>query len=111
MLKSFNQAISFLVELCMRAALSYFGFACFPGTAMRWVVGLGLPAVAAVLWGFLLAPRSSRRLPIAPGVVLSTALFLLAAVLLFLCGQVVLGVIMAVVSLANRLLVLLRREW
>ena len=78
---------------------------------VRWVVGLGLPVVAIVVWAVILAPSSPRRLQIAPGLALSTALFLLAAVLLLVCGQVALGVVLAVISLGNRFLSLRWKQW
>jgi hypothetical protein len=44
----------------MLAALAYSGFALGDGVA-GWLLGLGLPALAATLWGIFLAPRSDRR--------------------------------------------------
>jgi hypothetical protein len=111
LLKGINEAVSFLLELAMLAAFAYFGFTCSAATLIRWVVGLGLPAIAIAMWAILLAPNSPRRLPIVPGLALSTALFLAAAALLLVSRQVVLGVIMALASLGNRLLILNRKQW
>ena len=45
----------------MLAALAYSGFAIGEG-ATAWLLGLGLPALAATLWGLLLAPKAKRQL-------------------------------------------------
>lgn len=44
----------------MLAALAYSGFTIGDG-ALGWVLGIGLPVLAATLWGILLAPKSSRQ--------------------------------------------------
>ena len=44
----------------MLVALAYSGFAIGDGV-LGWLLGLGLPALAATLWGILLAPKSSRQ--------------------------------------------------
>ena len=60
-----NLALRFLLEICLLVALAVWGFQTGTG-ALRWVLGLGAPAVAATLWGVWIAPASSRRLPM-PG--------------------------------------------
>ncbi len=106
-----NEAASFVLELGIVAAFAYFGFARFTDAAARWIVGLGLPALAIVLWGILLAPRSPRRLGMGPGLALSTLLYLCASAAWIAAGQVILGVVFLAVGLANRLLALLWKQW
>jgi hypothetical protein len=54
-----NAGLRFLLELAMLALLGYFGFAQFDGVA-AWGLGLGLPLVAAVLWGMFVSPKASH---------------------------------------------------
>jgi hypothetical protein len=110
-LKAMNKALSFLVEISMLAAYAYFGFTFFTDPVLPWVFGLGLPAVLIAVWGVLLAPKSRRRLKEAPGLALSSALFILAALLLMIDNQGVLGVILLALSVANRFLTLIWKQW
>jgi Protein of unknown function (DUF2568) len=54
-----NDGLRFLLELAALASLGYWGFAENDG-ALQWVLGLGLPAVAAGVWGTFVAPKASR---------------------------------------------------
>ena len=55
--KHANAGLRFLLELAMLASLGYFGFTQFDGVA-AWVLGCGLPLVAAVLWGVFVSPKA-----------------------------------------------------
>lgn len=55
-------AVRFLLELGALAALAYWGYRTGTGFA-RYALALGAPLAAAVVWGVLVAPKSSRRLP------------------------------------------------
>ena len=59
LLKNINLALAFLLELCMLAALGYWGFTLDQGLAIRVGAGLGVPLLAAVIWGVLMAPRAA----------------------------------------------------
>jgi Protein of unknown function (DUF2568) len=54
-----NDALRFALELAALAALGYWGFAEFDG-AVQWLVGLGVPLIAAAVWGTFVAPKASR---------------------------------------------------
>ena len=69
-------ALKFVLELCMLAALAYWGAQAGGSTAGDVALGVGAPLVAAVVWGVYAAPRSARRLPRARRVALDTALLL-----------------------------------
>src|SRR4051812_3223258 len=49
-------AVRFALELCALAALAWWGFS-FGDGAVSYVVGLGAPVAAAVVWGVLAAPK------------------------------------------------------
>ena len=59
-LKSLNLALAFLLELCLLAALGYWGFRVGSGWIARIALGVGAPAVVIAIWGIFLAPTSSH---------------------------------------------------
>lgn len=58
-LKLLNLALRFLLELCLLAAVGYWGFKTQSGLLMKILFGIGLPVLIAVLWGTFLAPGQS----------------------------------------------------
>ncbi len=61
-LKMLNLAVRFLLELCMYAAVGYWGFKTQNSWLMKIFLGIGLPVLIAVLWGTFLAPKATRPL-------------------------------------------------
>lgn len=59
-----NELLAFVIELAALACLSWWGFTAGGSAAARWLLGLGIPAVAIVLWGLFAAPRARVRLPL-----------------------------------------------
>ncbi|WP_392672229.1 YrdB family protein [Streptomyces sp. LN785] len=59
-----NELLAFAVELAALGCLSWWGFTTGDGVAARWLLGIGAPAVAIVLWGLFAAPRARIRLPL-----------------------------------------------
>ena len=51
LIKSVNLALRFLLELCALGALGYWGFKTGSTTSSKIGLGLGVPLVAAVVWG------------------------------------------------------------
>ncbi len=56
---SANDGLRFTLELAALASLGYWGFAEHDG-AVQWLLGLGMPLLAAVVWGAFVAPKASR---------------------------------------------------
>jgi hypothetical protein len=54
-----NDGLRFLLELAALGSLAYWGFDEHEGVA-QWLLGLGLPLVAAVVWGRFVAPKASH---------------------------------------------------
>src|SRR5512133_1052111 len=54
-----NDGLRFLLELAALASLGYWGFAEHDGV-VQWLLGLGAPLVAAVVWGRFIAPKASH---------------------------------------------------
>ena len=110
-LKGVNTALAFALELAMLVGFGYWGYHAGPNSVVGWVLAIGLPVVAISVWGAFFAPRAARRLPLVPGALLSLGLFLLAALAFGSARQPLAGGILAAVSVVNRVLVLLWRQW
>ncbi|MGW3657682.1 YrdB family protein [Streptomyces sp. NPDC005151] len=96
-----NELLAFVVELAALACLSWWGFAAGGGAAARWLLGLGIPAVAIVLWGLFAAPRARVRLPLW-GVLLVKAVVLGGGVYaVYRVGHPVAAVVAGVVVVVN----------
>lgn len=95
--------LALLSELAALAALAYWGFSVAGPTAVRVLLGVGLPVAAAVLWGLFAAPRALvRRTPL----VVATKVLVLggAALALVLRGNWILAALLAVAGLLGALL-------
>lgn len=108
--KNTNLALAFLLELCMLAALCYWGFVAGQGTLQKLVLGLGTPLVVAVVWGLFAAPRATRRLAGFGLFALKALLFCLAAVALWIAGLPALAIVFIVVVVLNGLLLYAWRQ-
>jgi hypothetical protein len=107
-LKNINLALAFLLELCMLAALGYWGFTLDQGLAVRVGAGLGVPILVAVVWGVLLAPRASNRLQEPLHLIVELIIFGLAIAALYAAGRPQLALAFGLVYTLN---VILRYVW
>lgn len=104
-MKELNLGLRFLLELALLFALGYWGFQAQP-PAMGWILGLGAPLLAAVIWGVWIAPKSQRRLHDPLRQFVEIALFAAAVLALIAAQQVTAAVILfALVTLNQVLLV------
>ena len=110
-LKGINATLAFLLELAMIAALGYWGYQSNDNALLKWLLAIGLPLIAIVIWALCFAPKATRRLSVVPGALLSLGLFLLAALALYSANQPVAAMVLAALAIANRILVLLWRQW
>lgn len=110
-LKGLNATLAFLLELAMLASLGYWGYQSNDNALLKWLLAIGLPLIAIVIWSLYFAPRSTRRLSIVPGALLSLGLFLLAALALYSANQPMAAMVLAALTIVNRVFVLLWRQW
>ena len=75
-----NEALAFLLELAMLAALGCWGATTGGSAAVHVLLGVGAPLTAVVVWGLFAAPKARIRLPMA-GVVAVKALAFGSAVM------------------------------
>jgi hypothetical protein len=111
MLKPLNASLTFFLELAMLIALGYWGFYGDKSVVIQWLLGIGLPLLAAVLWGIFLAPKATHRLGSTSGNLFSLILFLLAATVLFFTPYSVLAIIFALTAIANRVFIVIWKQW
>jgi hypothetical protein len=110
-LKGINLGVRFLLELCMLAAVGYWGFKTHSSWAMKILFGIGLPLLLAVIWGYFMAPRSAHRLS---GILFTIMDFILlgsGVVALYASGQINLAWIYAVVLVISEILRLLWKQY
>ena len=104
-----NLAIRFLLEVACLAALGYWGWRQGPGP-LRWILAIGLPIIAAVLWGTFAVPNDPSRSGTAPvpvpGVVrllLELAFFAVGTWVLYQTGRPQLGLIFGAIVVVHYL--------
>lgn len=105
-----NLAVRFLLELCMLAAVGYWGFKTQSSWALKTLFGIGLPVLIAVLWGTFLAPKATRPLSGASFLTLELILFSTGAFALFASGKPTLGWIYAIVLVVNKFLLIVWKQ-
>ncbi|PUZ23247.1 hypothetical protein DCC81_22905 [Chitinophaga parva] len=94
-LKNLNLVLKFAIELVMLGAFAYAGWIIPQQLAWKIIVPLVLLTVVILLWGRVAAPKSPTRLPFAKRVAFGLAMFMLAAVALYVAGQPVLALVYA----------------
>ncbi|RPI90986.1 MAG: DUF2568 domain-containing protein [Chloroflexi bacterium] len=109
-LKVLNFAVRFLLELCMLAAVAYWGFKTQSTWLLKILLGIGLPVLIAVLWGMFIAPRATRPLSGVPRLTLELLLFASGALALFASGKAALGWAYTIILIVNEVLLFLWKE-
>ncbi len=104
-LKNLNLALSFLLELAMLVAFGYWGFNTGESTVVHWILGLGVPVIAIVIWSIFNAPLSKRRLARTPRIILEVVMFSLGALALAVAGQTTWAAIFVVFIVINQILI------
>ena len=103
-IKSLNLALAFLLELCLLAALGYWGFCVGSGWIARIALGVGMPAIVIALWGIFLAPTSSQRLHDPWLLLAKIVLFGAATAALYAAGRPALAGVFATLFVVNSIL-------
>ena len=102
-----NLGVRFLLEMAALVAMGYWGWTQNEGV-WRWLLVIGLPLIAAVLWGTFAVPddpsRSGNAPVPTPGVIrllLELAFFALAVFLLTVSQRFSLGMALAVITVIH----------
>lgn len=91
-MKTLNLALAFVLELCLLAALGYWGWQTGGTLPVQIALGIGAPLLVAIVWGIFAAPASRRRLKQPWLTLLKIVLFGAGAFALFVVGQTMLAV-------------------
>jgi hypothetical protein len=94
-----------VLELCAFAALGYWGWQAGGSTLSQIVLAIVTPAAAIALWGLFVAPKATVRVSEPARWAIELLVFVGAGVALAASGQAILGILLAVVAVANGLLV------
>ena len=103
-LKLLNVAVRFLLELCLLAAVGYWGFKTHSGWLLKILFGIGLPVLIAVLWGMFIAPKAIRPLSGISYLILELTLLASGSVALFASGKSTLGWVYTITLIVNKIL-------
>jgi hypothetical protein len=109
-LKTLNLLVRFLLELCMLAAVGYWGFKVHSGWTTKIIFGIGLPILIAAVWGLFVAPKAIYPLSGASHVAISLLLLSAGAVALFAAGKANLGWVYLIVLAVNQILLLVWKQ-
>lgn len=110
LLKMINIGIRFLLEIGILGIFGYWGFKTGGGTFPRILLGIGAPILFAVVWGTLLAPKSSLRLDEPWLFMLELVIFALAGWALYSTGKAHLTIAFGAVYILNKILMIVWRQ-
>ena len=112
-----NLAVRLVLEIAALVAIGYWGFDQHSGV-WQFLLGLGLPLLAATAWGTFAVPGDPSRsgsapvpVPGAVRLLLELALFGLASWALYDAGHPLLGAILASITVAHYVLSYDRVAW
>ena len=110
LLKMLNIGLRFLLELGILVIFGYWGFKTGGGTFAKILLGIGAPILFAVVWGTLLAPKSSMRLGEPWLFLLELVIFALVSWALYSTGKVSLAMTFGVIYILNKMLMIVWRQ-
>ncbi len=104
-LKNANLGLAFFLELAVLVALGYWGFHTGQGMLARIGLGIGVPAVAVIVWALFGAPQAIWHLQGFWFLLLQVVFFGSAVVALIAASQRTLGIVFALVFVVNLALI------
>jgi hypothetical protein len=99
--------LRFLLEVAAVIAFAYWGFTTGEGAA-AWLLGLGAPLAAIVVWGLFVAPRAVVSLPEGVRLGIRVLVFAFAVAAVFAAGRPGLALVFGVALIAD---VMLEQLW
>ncbi|WP_426367618.1 DUF2568 domain-containing protein [Streptomyces sp. E-08] len=109
-LHAVNEGLAFLLELAALAVLARWGWEAAENVALRLLLAVAAPALAAVVWGLFAAPKARFRVPLAGVLLVKALVFGAAALALLGLGRPVWAVVFAAVALVNTALATVDRR-
>lgn len=110
-MKLLNNLVSFLLELAMLGAISFWGFHAGNTSLIKWLLGLGIPLLVIVFWSVFMAPQANNRIawPWLP--VVSLLLFLISAAALYGAGARSAAAVFAATAVINCIFVFIWHQY
>jgi hypothetical protein len=105
-----NLALRFLLELCMLAALGYWGFQSGEGSIAKFGLAIGIPLLAAVVWGIFISPRAAVPVPVWVWLAIQGILFGCAVAGLVATGHPILATVLALLVVINGILLYIWKQ-
>jgi len=106
-----NEGLTFLLELVLLAVIPIGIVAAVEPMTWKIAGAVLVDLVLVLVWSVWLAPRSSRRLPLVPGLTLATVLLAVSPAVLVLIHEYGWAVAVGAVYAFNRLMAVSRRQW
>jgi hypothetical protein len=103
MWKGANLLVAFVVEVVALGIFGWWGWNTADATLARWLLVIGLPVVAAIVWGMFAAPTAARGA--STRWIVKVLVFGLAGAALWSLGHPLLAVGYVVVVAANLLII------
>ena len=107
LVKAANLALRFFLEIAALAALSYGGFHAGSSDVVQWLLGIGLPLLAAVVWGLFIAPRARYRVSDPIWIALQVVVFGAATAALLTAGQTTPAIVFVALLIVNAVLMII----
>ncbi|MFH7594529.1 YrdB family protein [Streptomyces racemochromogenes] len=104
-----NEGLAFLMELAGPALLAWWGWSTGQNTAVRILLAVGAPALAATAWGLFAAPKATFAVPLVAVLAVKALFFGSATAALYALGRTQPAVVFAAVAVANTTLAELDR--
>ncbi|HWA19075.1 MAG TPA: YrdB family protein [Devosia sp.] len=97
-----NLALAFLIELAMLAAFAYAGWVAPEPVWLKFMLAIGIPALAILLWAVWAAPKAGKRRLTEPGLtIFKVLIFGAAAFALWASGQAMFAAIFGALAAIN----------
>ncbi|KQX54521.1 MULTISPECIES: YrdB family protein [unclassified Streptomyces] len=106
----FNEGLAFLLEVAALAVLAWWGWESAENTALRLLLAVAAPALAATVWGLFAAPKARIKVPLAGVLAVKALVFGAATLALFALDQPGWAVAFGLVALANTALATADRQ-
>jgi hypothetical protein len=103
-MKQANLALRFLLELAALAALAYWGATAATNRTVRVLLAVAAPAVAAIAWILFVAPNATIDAGPVVRFVVELLVFGTASAALLARGRLIIGLLLALLYVANRVL-------
>ncbi len=109
-IQSANLALRFVLELCVLVALGYWGFRTGASVPLKIALGIGAPALAAVVWVVFVAPQAAVTVPDPLHLILEVVVFGAAVAALYAAGRPTLALALGILFVINRILMYVWRQ-